>query len=113
MGSAPEKTQLVTARNRADQPELFGQVALDFGHVVADLGVELDVTLEQLWLDRARKLWRDFAQNLGSAAPQCHRMAIDQIELDLDSERGLGIADKLVGAHAVSLRERLASRITL
>jgi hypothetical protein len=104
MRGPPKKPEVVATGDLADYLELSGQVSLDFGDVFANLGVQLDITLKELGLDRALELRRDFAQNLGSAAAQGHGAAINEIELDLDTERRPWVADKSVRAQSGSLR---------
>ena len=41
--------------------ELFSQVGLDLGNILANLGVELDVALQKLGFDRVFELARDLA----------------------------------------------------
>jgi hypothetical protein len=105
MRGPPKNPEVVATGDLADYLEVTGQVSLNFGDVFANFGVQLDATLKELGFDRALELRRDFAQNLGSAAAQGHGAAVDENELDLDTERRPGVADESVRDQGQSLRE--------
>ena len=87
MGRAPEEPEIVARRGFPDHAELLLQVAPDFIDVVANLRVDLQVALQELGFDRDLELFGDLGEDLGDRAAECHGLAVDQVELDLDAER--------------------------
>jgi hypothetical protein len=98
MSASPEEPKVVPARDLVDHHELFGQIGLNLGDILANLRIQLDVALKQLGLDRVLEFRRDLAQKLRRTAPQGHGMAVDEIELNLDAERRTRVAHKPVRA---------------
>ena len=86
MRAAPEKAQVVTAGDAGDDLDLPGQIAMNLGNVAADGGVELDEALEDLGFDERPRAPREVRSESEAPALQRHRLAVDQIELDLDAQ---------------------------
>ena len=77
------------------------------GDVAANLGVDLDVALEELGLDRPLEDRGNLIEDLSRGAAQGHRLAVDEVELDLDAEGGMKIGDEFVRGHEGLLRTAL------
>ncbi len=99
MSSAPEQPHAPSARNLADNLDLLLEVARCFINAFAHLGVKLDIALEQLGLHRGFQLTGNLGEDLCHAASERHRLAVDQVELELDAQRGALVPDKLIGGH--------------
>ena len=87
MSAAPEEPHAMAAGDLADDPDFLGEIAMGIGDALANLGVDLDVALEKLGLDRTFQAGGQVVENLRHPAAKRHRLAVDQIELDLDADR--------------------------
>ena len=87
MRAAPEKAQTVAAGDVVHNPDFLSEIAMGLGDVLANPRVDLDVALEKLRLHRIFQAGGQSCEYLSHPAAQRHRLAVDQIELDLDADR--------------------------
>ena len=99
MRAAPKEAHAVAVGNVADDSDFLGEIAIGIGDALANFGVDLDEALEKLGLDRLCQIGRQLLENLSHRALECHRLTIDQVELDLDANCRSLIADEFVRRH--------------
>jgi len=111
--SSPEGQHPMDSGNVLDGLDLRCQVTLDLLHVLAHGGVDLEIALKQLRLDRTVKLLGKAVEHVEDTAPKSQGPGVDKVELELDAERGTGAGGKSVGAQGRVLPIDSASKITL
>src|SRR5262249_40504234 len=95
----PEEPDALPVGRPLHRTDLRREISLHVGHRATDSRVDLHVTLHELGLDRLVQLARDLSQDLGDGAPQGQRTGVDQLELDLDAQRGPVIGMKYLRRH--------------
>ncbi len=87
-----------------DGLNLRGEVVLHVADGPVDIGIDFNVALHELGLDRPAQVGRDLRHDGSDGTFQGHRRLVDQLQLDFDAQGGPGIAVKgFMSTHQLSL----------